>query len=41
MGEHACERVRGRFLGSQSLLEYLEVIRAALEGDQQAAPAAD
>jgi trehalose synthase len=41
IGERAYERVRGRFLGSQSLLEYLAVIRTVLEGDPQAAPAGD
>jgi trehalose synthase len=41
MGERACERVRGRFLGSQSLLEYLAVLQRVLEGDPHAAPAAD
>jgi trehalose synthase len=41
MGERACERVRGRFLGTQSLLEYLAVLQRVLEGDPQAAPAAD
>jgi trehalose synthase len=41
MGERACERVRGQFLGSQSLLEYLAVLQRVLEGDPQAAPAAD
>jgi trehalose synthase len=42
MGEQARERVRGRFLGSQSLLEYLAVLQRVLEDDEpQAAPAAD
>jgi trehalose synthase len=41
MGERAHDRVRGRFLGSQSLLEYLAVVRHVLEGDPQAAPTAD
>ncbi|HEX4691659.1 MAG TPA: glycosyltransferase [Solirubrobacteraceae bacterium] len=41
MGERAHDRVRGRFLGSQSLLEYLAVVRHVLEGDPQAAPSAD
>ena len=41
MGKPACERVRGQFLGSQSLLDYLRVIRQVLEGDPQAAPSAD
>ena len=37
MGEHARERVRDQFLGSQSLLDYLRVVRQVLEGDPQAA----
>ena len=38
IGERARERVRDRFLGSQSLLDYLRVVRQVLEGDPQAAP---
>jgi trehalose synthase len=39
IGHEACERVRGQFLGSHSLLEYLALLQGVLEGDREATAA--